>query len=279
MYFLSRKHATERSLPLCFVLLLTSSAVLLARIPEPDALWWGTMTHNNGLVDGSTAASPIAVVAKYNGVIVAQTPVPNGPNAIYVLKVPLDDGIEPRVPGTVRPGERVHLFLKNTATKVEYEAIQTRTGPTVNGTVASGRGIVYSLNLSVPENLSTGASLMAAFGVWAQAYPAVNPSIADRDTDGDGVTDFQEFLSNTDPTDPGSALRILQIARSPGVNSIRFGPLRLGRVYSIYYTPTLANPAWQKIGDVTPSASADWAWFDHVSASPPGFYRVEVGIQ
>ncbi len=278
MYFHSRTRATVWFLSLSSILLLTSSGTLLSRLPEPDALWWGTMTHNSGQALASSAGSPIAVVAKYNGVIVAQDSVPSG-STTYVLKVPLDDNFDPRVPGTVRPGERVRIFLKNTATNLEYEALETRTGPTVNGSVVSGRGVVYTLNLSVPENLNTGGALMAAFAVWAQAYPAVNPSLANRDTDGDGMTDFQEFLSDTDPASGGSALRILQIARSPGVNSIRFGPLRLGRVYSIFYTATLSNPAWQKNGEVTPSASAAAVWFDHVSASPPGFYRVEVGIQ
>lgn len=251
----------------------------LARLPEPDGVWWGTMTHNGGQMLTSNGGSPIMVEAKYNGVIVAQSLVPSG-LATYVLKVPLDDGVEPRVPGTVRPGERVRIYLKNTATNVEYEALETRTGPTANGTVASTRGTIYTLNLSVPENLSTGGALMAAFGLWKQGFPSINPaSSANLDSDGDGMSDFQEFLSDTDPTSAGSTLRILQIARAPGVNSIRFGPLRLGRVYSIYSTPTIQNPAWQKIGGVTPAASAASTWFDHVTASPNFFYRVEVGIQ
>ncbi len=250
----------------------------VARLPEPDALWWGTMTHNGGQVLTSTGGTPISVVAKYNGVIVAQNAVPLG-NTTYVLTVPLDNGVEPRVPGTVRPGERVRIFLKNTSTNVEYEAIETRTGPTINGTVGSQRGVVYSLNLSVPENLSTGAALAAAFGMWAQAYPVLNPAFGNRDSDGDGMTDFQEFLSDTDPTAPNSSLRILQIARAQNVTSIRFGPIRLGRVYSIYCTPSLLTPAWQKIGQVTPSASAPFTWFDDANGSQPCFYRVEVGIQ
>lgn len=263
---------------LCAFAAALASSTAFARLPEPDGVWWGAMTHNNGQALVSSGGSPISVIAKYNGVIVAQNPVPSG-STTYVLKVPLDDGLDPRVPGTVRFGERVRIFLKNTATNVEYEALETRSGPTINGSIVSGRGVVYSLNLNVPENLSTGAALMAAFGVWAQGYPAVNPSTANRDTDGDGMTDFQEFLSDTDPSSAGNSLRILQIARSPGVNSIRFGPLRLGRVYSIYQTATLSNPVWQKIGEVTPNASAFSTWFDHVSATPPGFYRVEVGIQ
>ena len=237
------------------------------------------MTHNGGQALTSNGGSPITVVAKYNGVILAQNSVPSG-SATYVLKVPVDDGVEPRVPGTVRPGERVRIYLKNTATNVEYEALETRTGPTVNGTVASTRGTVYTLNLSVPENLSTGGALTAGFGVWKLGFPSINPAASGNlDSDGDGMTDFQEFLSDTDPTNAADALRILQIARVPGVSSIRFGPVRLGRVYSVYCTPSLATPAWSKIGEVTPSASAAWTWFDHASPAPTGFYRVEVGIQ
>lgn len=248
------------------------------RLPEPDAVWWGTMTHNNGQALSSSAGSPISVVAKLNGVVVAQNAVPAG-SATYVLKVPLDDGIDPRVPGTVRPGERIHIFLRNTASNTEYETLATRTGPTSNGVIGSTRGTVYSLNLTVPENLNTTGALMAAFAVWAQGFPAINPGLPNRDSYRKGVSDLESFLSGTDPTDPNDRFRILEVARSTGVNSIRYGPLRLGRVYSIYYTPTLDGPVWQRIGGAIPPASVISTWFDHAIPIPAGFYRVEVGIQ
>ena len=249
-----------------------------ARLPEPDAVWWGTMTHNNGQALSSSAGSPISVVAKLNGVVVAQNAVPIG-SATYVLKVPLDDGVNPRVPGTARPGESVHIFLRNTANNTEYETLATRTGTTVNGVIGSTRGTVYSLNLTVLENLSTTGPLMAAFSVWAQGFPAINPGLPNRDSYHKGVSDLESFLSGTDPSDPNDRFQILEVARSSGVNSIRFGPLRLGRVYSIYYTPTLSPVDWQRIGGATPSASVISTWFDHVIPTPAGFYRVEVGIQ
>ena len=74
----------------------------------------------------------------------------------------------------------------------------------------------------------------------------LNPaSAADAglDDDGDGFTNLQEFLANTDPHDPASALRITSIARS-GLDSIVSYSAVTSRRYEFQFTDSLTTSNW-----------------------------------
>lgn len=79
---------------------------------------------------------------------------------------------------------------------------------------------------------------------WYLAY-GLNPSdlqMADVDSDGDGFTNRQEWLLGTDPTDPESALKVLNVAypagASPQITWLSVG----GRAYSVQYADDIDGP-------------------------------------
>ncbi len=246
------------------------------KLPELDAVYWGTAYHrtSQSLVPASTGQ--IVIQAKLSGVTIAQSVMTAGSNA-FVLKVPMDDGVDPRLPGTARFGERVHIIIRNTVQGIEYETtVSAGTGlslPTV-------KGAVTPQNLAVTGNLAATQLGIQSFALWTSNFSGGGVDLNDPnlDSDGDGVSNYQEFLAGTDPLDRNDRLQILEMKYLNGVTSIRFGPIKLSRIYTIYSSPDLT--VWTKVVDIVPNVAAASRWHDHaVNGAKSLFYKVEVGIQ
>jgi hypothetical protein len=85
---------------------------------------------------------------------------------------------------------------------------------------------------------------------WESAN-GLNPRVAtdaDLDSDGDGLTNLEEFLSGTTPGDPGSYLRMDSVSQSAGSTTIHFQAMA-GRTYSIEFSGAVAG-GWQKLIDL-----------------------------
>ncbi|BCU75853.1 S8 family serine peptidase [Luteolibacter sp. LG18] len=73
-------------------------------------------------------------------------------------------------------------------------------------------------------------------------YTGVAPN---ADTDGDGLTNLNEFLAGTIPTNGQSVLKELSTTRNPanGTATITWASVP-GKTYQVYYSPTLAAGSW-----------------------------------
>ncbi len=58
--------------------------------------------------------------------------------------------------------------------------------------------------------------MLTAFQAWQVQYfgSTTNPAAANADPDGDGMSNLQEFLAGTDPTNGASAFRITSVVRA-----------------------------------------------------------------
>ncbi|MFZ4764095.1 MAG: hypothetical protein ACOYMN_04005 [Roseimicrobium sp.] len=251
----------------------------MAKIPEPDAIFFGPVKHNGGVLLVPENTGDFVIIARLNGVTIAQTTL-DALSSHFVLKVPVDDGQEPRLTGMARGNERVRVYLRRTSDNLEQE---TNESSGSNGLlIPSERGALTELvaGLNVTSDFGGMAPGFAPFGTWAEgfgimAYPSAT------DSDGDGQTNLQEFIAGTDPTSGGDAFRVFEVRRANGVSSIKFGPVLLSREYGLWCSDNLSGESWSKIGTITPNAPADFRWFDHVTpeGTPHLFYRLSVDVR
>jgi hypothetical protein len=114
---------------------------------------------------------------------------------------------------------------------------------------------------------------------WELAYGLdyLDPSDAGIDSDGDGLSNFQEFLCGTNPRNAQSALRlksatfnitgtVLQLDTAPGLT------------YTLQYRSSLANGSWQTLQQISASSSGGPVSVTDTTPDAQGqrFYRVLV---
>jgi len=122
---------------------------------------------------------------------------------------------------------------------------------------------------------SDGSGLPIAWELINFGQTGVDPN---ADPDGDGMSNYQEYLAGTDPNNPDSVLRITaESFLSGGTSAMLTWNSVPTRYYYIYTTPGLSSPNWTDsgLGLISPSAgSTTTAGFTDTSAAAR-FYRVQ----
>lgn len=135
---------------------------VIARLPEPDVIYFGTLT-------GGTAGTFVKLKLDSDSSVLATSVV--GGDLSYVLRVAMDT-LEPRVSGTARSGEKASLYLGE-------QVIRT--------VVIPERGSMVKLSASAtPANREN----------WDALHPGDDGS---GDMNRNGISDLQDFLNGNDP--------------------------------------------------------------------------------
>jgi Immunoglobulin domain/Bacterial TSP3 repeat len=114
---------------------------------------------------------------------------------------------------------------------------------------------------------------------WEQANFGSNTGAdATADTDGDTLTNAQEYRAGTDPNDPSSYLKVESIVSAGAIDlrvQIEFNAVS-NRTYSVMGTENVTGGSWMNIADVvaTPTNRMVRVEDSQPVQSPPRFYRL-----
>lgn len=160
--------------------------------------------------------------------------------------------------------------------------VHQNTAAVVRGTYA---GFPADLPLTVVNIASDDFGLYAADGIddsWqVQFFGPENPMAqATRDPDGDGVSNFFEFVAGVSPVDPASRfqLRLERVPGQPTQKRIVFSPRLPDRTYTVEFRTSLGSGTWQPLPGTPPTADTgnERTVTDTAAAAATRFYRVQV---
>ena len=99
---------------------------------------------------------------------------------------------------------------------------------------------------------------------------------AGEDYDGDGFCDLHEYIAGTDPTLPGSLLKIADVTHDTGEGYVFQWPSVAGKVYNVEWIGDMMTPPWGTVASnivATPPLNVHTI---SVTGVKSGFYRVDV---
>ncbi len=107
---------------------------------------------------------------------------------------------------------------------------------------------------------------------WFGSITGADP---DADDDEDGMTNFEEYIADTDPTDPDSRFVILSVTNAAGMR-IEV-PSSAARLYRFLYTDDPVEEEWTPLGEEIPGEEPTTAFTDPDPVDSR-IYRVEVRL-
>ncbi len=244
-------------------------------VPEPGLILWGTVvnTANPSQPISITSASWLVSDGTRNATYTQLTRPPvrtfyQGEQQYYVLEVPFDT----RRFGTIQlddpAAEGVNSFQLLSSSPPTYVLT-----PSINGAVATVRSVdgAPSGGGAVPLSGFTAAvrgrvmrvdlsvlPITESYEQWAQRIfgdLGLPTAQAGADPDGDGLTNAAEFAAGTNPLDPTSALRVLQLVVTPGQATVSWQSVAT-KSYVLESAPAATGPWTQATSVVAASASA-----------------------
>lgn len=280
---------SQRGILLGSILLFASAPWRVdAKIPEPDTILVGSVAGTGGSAVASRPGQTVVVRAVVDGATLASAEIPADGDGRFVLRVPMDDGVAPRLTGTAKSSDRIRVVVENAAAGLSLEAEETKAGGIE---IPAGRGNVMALSFSVAGDIVVDD--INANGIpdeWEIRYSTPRNGFAALslarddgalDNDGDGFSNREEWIAGTDPQNTESVFVCTSIEQDGDELRISFTPLVGNRLYSLRRATSLTLPEkdWTTIATLrTDNDAESYTWTLPLPAGNSGFYRVNVEV-
>ena len=252
------------------------SAQTLPGIPEPGLALYGAIQSTNagGSNDWSSAVVTWLVTGNNSTSAVTSTIIGVNGQYFYLARIPFETR---QLAGTTFGA--TSNFLALNAAGASY----TRSAR-VNGSSASiafsSLGHAGSFTFGPGDrgtlervDLSTNRETFAQWALRRFGTTSVDPN---ADPDGDGMTNYQEYLAGTNPLDPQSKLALYEIHPDPrGGLAISWQTLP-GQVYAVFRSSDLARGFTRLQGALSATATTTSFYDATAHGIGPFFYRVGV---
>jgi hypothetical protein len=180
-------------------------------------------------------------------------------------------------------GETLRLY--NNTVVVDEVALLPQTAGVSEGRIPDGGTNVVSFpGLATPAGpnaLPSGDSDNDGLpDEWERAYGlnVSNPADALVDSDGDGMSNLNEFRAGTNPTSSASVLALGVTSDNSGSPVLRFRAAA-NKTYSILAADSLDAGRWSRVGDALAGSERDVQLVDEDSSTRARFYRVVSPMQ
>jgi hypothetical protein len=273
------------------------SASIPPGVPEPGLVLWGSVVNQTNLsqaitiTDASWSVSDGVKTAVYSTESRPAIRIVNAEGqSYYVLHVPFDT----RQIGNVTLGDPAAAGIDSFELKAASPPTYTL-APTINGALASVRSIdgAPASGANVPVAGFAAATrgrvirvdlAITPIGDGYEAWAAAIFGSADlpeaartADPDADGLNNEAEHAAGTDPKDPDSTLRILELTvQNQPLPTMLGWRSAADRSYIIESAPSPDGP-WTALGSPVPgTGTATQAPINFPAQQPQGFYRVRL---
>jgi hypothetical protein len=185
---------------------------------------------------------------------------------------------------------------------------------TVSG--VSGTGIIGTLNVTLPPNITTNSSYLVHFdhfsaspnGIalfhstvqdglitvanrsgssWNDGIPDTwrllyfgtvsnALSAANADPDGDGASNWQEYVAGTNPLDAASVFEFLPATPPAGAGFALQWPSVVNKTYTLQYSSSAGPGNWTTVATNMPGTGQPMQWTDPNTTAAARFYRALV---
>lgn len=162
----------------------------------------------------------------------------------YVLEVPVSSQASAK---SAAVGDELTCVVRSDGgqTSVSTQAMP----PVAAANAITNMNLVGSSSTAFPYGPEGGVVLvsddyLAGLAPWMQAYgkDAYDPA---ADWDGDGASNYSEYLAGTNPFDPSDRLRILDYKVPVNAPQLLTFEYAGGHLYAIDSSPSLTNKAWK----------------------------------
>ena len=182
-----------------------------------------------------------------NGTVLASCRVtdPVAPSGVnYVLEVPVSSQASSK---SAAIGDELTCVVRSDGGQT---SVSTKAMPPVAAANAiTNMNLMGSSSTAFPYGPEGGSVLvsddyLAGLAPWMQAYgkDAYDPA---ADWDGDGASNYSEYLAGTNPFDPSDRLRILDYKVPVNAPQLLTFEYAGGHLYAIDSSPSLTNKAWK----------------------------------